>query len=308
MSRFGVAVLALSLAFATSALVSAGAGGQTVPARNGEIVFASIRVKNGNFDLYRMRADGARLRRITKGAAFERYPRWSPDGKLIAYVTNRTKPGNDGHYEIYFLRSVGSSLSRVTNDRAVDDQVSWSPDGKRLAFVSTRGSGRFGIWTMAANGTDPRRLTRDGAIPVWSPDGQTIAFVRSGKTDEIWLMDVDGTNQRQLTVPPQMNEVYARDSMPAWSPSGDELAFVRSYRGRTDIWITRADGSGARRLTKEAGAFTWPGWSPDGRRIVLVHALSKRQGIHVMNADGSNRKPVAHGAIAYAYPDWQPIR
>ena len=302
MSRLAVLALLLTV----SALISSGAAGQTVAARNGDLVFSSIRVKNGNFDLYRMRSDGSRLRRLTRGAGFERYPRWSPDGGAIAYVSDRTRPRSDTAYELYVLR--GTSLRRLTNDRAVDDQVSWSPDGKRLVFASNRGSGRFGLWTMNANGTGVRFLTADGATPSWSPDGGTIAFVRSsGNTDAIWLMNADGSRQRRLTVPPQEGNDYGRDSMPDWSPAG-ELAFVRRYRGRTDIWVTNTEGNGLRRLTKDAGAYTWPSWSPDGRRIAFVHALNRRQSIVVMAADGTGKRRIATGAIAYAYPDWQPLR
>jgi TolB protein len=306
MSRLGIFVLVL--AFATSALASAQAGGERAYARNGEIVFSSIRVKNGNFDLYRMRADGSRLRRITSGAAFERYPKWSPDGRLIAYVSNRTNPRSERSYELYLLRS--PALRRLTSDRWIDDQISWSPDGARIVFSSNRGFGQFGLWVMNANGTGFRRLTSNGAVPAWSPDGRTIAFVRTtGPADEIWLMDADGRNQRRLTVPPRSTNVYGKDSMPEWSPSGKELAFVRRYRGRTDIYVTSVDGHvHAHRLTNHAGAHTWPAWSPDGKRIAFVHALNRRQGIFVMNADGSRLKRVTGGGIAYAYPDWQPLR
>jgi TolB protein len=308
MSRLGLVLFMVALASAFL-LASAQAGSEAAYARNGEIVFSSIRVKNGNFDLYRMRADGSRLRRITSGPAFERYPKWSPDGRLIAYVSNRTNPRSERSYELYVLRS--PALRRLTSDRWIDDQISWSPDGARIAFSSNRGSGQFGLWVMNATGSGFRRLTSNGAVPAWSPDGRTIAFVRTtGSTDEIWLMDADGSNQRRLTVPPRSatNE-YGKDSMPEWSPSGKELAFVRRYRGRTDIYVTGVHGHvHVHRLTKEAGAHTWPAWSPDGKRIAFVHALNKRQGILVMNADGTGKKRVTGGGIAYAYPDWQPLR
>ena len=307
MLRSAALVVVLSLTFATAALVSDRAGGVTLSTRNGELVFSSVRVKNGNFDLYRMRADGSRFRRITSGAAFERYPRFSPDGTTVGYVSNRTNPRSERSYELYALRS--TALRRLTSDRWIDDQLSWSPSGRHIAFASNRGSGRFGIWTMKANGADMRRLTSNGSIPAWSPDGETIAFVRStGPTDEIWLMDADGSNERRLTVAPHdgLNN-YAHDSMPEWAPSGEELAFVRSYRGRTDIYATSLDGD-LRRLTFEAGSHEWPAWSPDGKRIVYVSSLGRRQAINVMSANGAGKRRVIGGAVAYAYPDWQPVR
>jgi Tol biopolymer transport system component len=302
----GAALGALLLAVAAPNAASRSAA---FPGRNGEIVFSGLLRANGDYDLYLVRPDGTRLRRLTKGAGFERYPSWSPDGKWFAYISNRTKPRNEGAYEVYVVRPNGTGFRRLTNDRWIDDQVAWSPDGKRLVFGSSRLSGRFGIWTMRAAGGGAARLTRDGALPTWAPDGKAIAFERAPKGyNEIWLMSADGSNQRQLTTPPSMFEVHAQDSMPDWSPGGDEILFTRRYRGRTDIYAVRADGSGLRRLTKQAGLHSWPAWSPDGKRILFVRTLRKRAAIFVMDADGSHQKRVTADGIDYAYPRWQPLR
>jgi Tol biopolymer transport system component len=298
---------------------SATAASVAAPARNGEIVFAGVGAASGPnrfFDLYLMRADGTRVRRITRGRAWERFPSWSPDGRWIAYISDRSRPGHEGSYEIYVMRPNGTGLRRLTRDRWIDDQLAWSPDGRQLAFVSSRPGGRFGISVMNVNGTGFRRLTHDGeGLPAWSPDGTTIAYERfnarlgSSGTYEIWLMNPDGSDQRQLTFPPPAETgPDADDFMPEWSPSGNELAFARRYRGRTDIHVIRADGSGLRRLTRQAGQHTWPAWSPDGRRIAFVTALGRRRGLYSMNIDGSGLRRLAHGAVDYAYPDWQPLR
>jgi TolB protein len=121
-------------------------------------------------------------------------------------------------------------------------------------------------------------------------------------------MSADGTNQRLLTTPPSMFDVHAQDSMPDWSPVNDEILFTRRYRGRTDIFVIRADGTGLRRLTKEAGLHSWPAWSPDGKRILFVRTLRKKAAIYVMDADGSRQRRVTGGGIDYAYPRWQPVR
>jgi TolB protein len=83
---------------------------------------------------------------------------------------------------------------------------------------------------------------------------------------------------------------------------------VRSYRGRADVYTTRADGTGMRRLTKDAGQYSWPAWSPDGRRIVFVRHHSRKVDVNVMNADGTQQKRLTTGGLDYAYLDWQPLR
>ena len=265
------------------------------------------------FDLYLIRPDGKRLRRITRGAAFDRYPEWSRDGKWLAFISNRSAPTREAAYEIYVMRANGTGLRRVTRDRWIDDQLAWSPDGRRFAFSTNRGSGRFGLAVINATGTGFHRLTSGGeGLPAWSPDGRTIAYEHAGPAERgIWAMSPDGSNRRQLTFPPQDPRDPSRsggDSMADWSPTGDRLLFVRTSRPRTDVYVVRADGTGLRRLTRTAGQHTWPSWSPDGKRVVFVSRLGRRVGIYTMNADGSGAKLLITGGVDYAYPDWRPMR
>ena len=299
----GLALCALLCASVAAAAIDA------VPRRNGEIVFSAVMRKNGDFNLYLIRPDGSKLRRITKARGFERYPSWSRDGTWLAYISNRTNPESEGAYEIYAMRANGSGFRRVTGDRWIDDQLAWASDARRFVFASNRLSGRFGIWVMGIGGRAAARVSRDGAGPAWAPNGKTIAFTRAPKGhDEIWLMNADGSKQRQLTTPPSMGEEHAVDSTPDWSPSTEKLLFTRHFRGRDDIYVVGADGTGLRRLTTQAGQHSWPRWSPDGKRVVFVRRIRRTVGIFVMNADGTHQRRVTGGGIDYAYPDWQPIR
>ena len=80
--------------------------------------------------------------------AFEESPRWSPDGKHIAFVSTR-----NGNQEIYSADADGKNVKRLTNEPAMDNNPSWSPDGSQLAFCSAR-HGNFEIYTMKADGSD----------------------------------------------------------------------------------------------------------------------------------------------------------
>jgi TolB protein len=83
-----------------------------------------------------MTADGGDLKRLTDHPKIDMWPAWSPDGKRIAFVSNR-----DGNYELYLMNADGSEPRNLTNHPATDSSPCWSPDGKRIAFVSTRHGG-----------------------------------------------------------------------------------------------------------------------------------------------------------------------
>jgi Tol biopolymer transport system component len=275
-------LLALTFSSAGSARVGSSSVTGTFPGRNGEIVFASLRVRNGPWQLYVMRPDGTRQRPVTGAAGSAASPAWSPDGKWIAFLGDSKKICP----YVELMRVDGTGLRRLTHDRGCYYPPAWSPDGTRIAFLRalTPVGGKipvFALGTINVNGSGLRVFAHGSGLdgdPVWSPDGTTIAFVRSWP-QAIWLMDADGTNQRQLTLPPQKPYEQDQDAYPTWSPDGNWIAFSRAHephmdktgstRYREDIYLIQPDGTGLRRLTRLDGANTSPAWSPDGKRIAF---------------------------------------
>ncbi len=146
--------------------------------------------------------EGVNLIRLTEEHDTE--PRWSPDGKYIAFVRQH----GDGRAIYVAGKANGDSWdggldeTRLTQGGIEDYSPVWHPNSKILAFVSTR-DGNPEIYTMQADGAELRRLTSNQAndsSPVWAPDGKQLAFVTDlfGSAD-ILVMDADGARQRRLT-------------------------------------------------------------------------------------------------------------
>ncbi|MBV9959355.1 MAG: PD40 domain-containing protein [Acidobacteria bacterium] len=164
-----------------------------------KIVFESYRSNipaspNLYRNIYVMDADGSNQTRLTIDPRGAYFPRWSPDGTKIAFLSLR-----DGNYEIYVMSPYGLNQTRVTQTAVTDFNYQWSPDGGRLVYE------RFGdIYVINADGSSLRQLTTHpdtDQIPDWSPDGTKIAFTsyRSGGTPQLFVMNADGTGQTQLT-------------------------------------------------------------------------------------------------------------
>ena len=105
-------------------------------------------------------ANGSGRKRITTGAAWDEEPAWSPNGKWIAFGSDR-----NGNFDIYVVHPDGTGLHQLTSSTCEDTEPSWSPDGSRIVFTSRRG-GFPHLWTMNADGTGERRLAEDAG---WSP-------------------------------------------------------------------------------------------------------------------------------------------
>ena len=168
----------------------------------------------------------------------------------------------------------------------------------QIVFVSDR-NGNNEIYVMDIDGKNSRNLTNNrdkDYSPSWSPDGERIAFSsrrdgnfrnKFGLTDEIYVMDVDGGNQRRLT----NNRGW--DWYPSWSPDGERIAFASDRRGdfvNFEIYVMDADGGNPRRLTENRHEDSSPSWSPDGKRITFNSRRDGNLEIYVMDANGGNQQ------------------
>ena len=117
---------------------------------------------------------------------------------------------------------------------------------------------------------------------------------------EIYVMDADGGNQRNLTNNP------ADDRSPSWSPDGKRIAFVSARDGKSEIYVMDDDGDNQRRLTHHDDSDEDPSWSPDGKRIAFTSLRDRSRDIYVMDADGGNQQNLTNHLDADWYPSWSP--
>jgi Tol biopolymer transport system component len=172
----------------------------------------------------------------------------------------------------------------------------------------------------------PQSIIVGNDAPDWSPDGTKIVFTsfRHG-SGEIYVMNVDGTEQRRLTNHP------AHDDHAKWSPDGTKIVFTTTRDGNHEIYVMNADGTGVRRLTNDPHADFSATWSPDGKRIAWrsnrdgdgaadqapawgpggrIAFVSSRDGgvlnLWTMNGDGSDLRRVTRSITNEDRPAWSP--
>lgn len=140
-----------------------------------------------NVEIFTVGADGTNETNLTKFPAFDSDACASPDGKQIAFASDR-----DGAYEIYLMNADGSNVRRLTHNEFEDVKPAFSPDGTRIAFTSAR-DGNEEIYVMNADGTNPRRVTNalgDDREPQFSPDGKYIVFAADGEGNrQLYIID-----------------------------------------------------------------------------------------------------------------------
>ena len=229
---------------------------------------------NGGGRLYRVPLDAPRLEPVDTGFATRcnNDHGISPDGSLIV-VSHHTDRGS----ELFVLPATGGTPVAVTRN-APSYWHGWSPDGARLAYVAKRGGGHFDVYTIAVPGGEETRLTQgeghcDG--PDYAPDGRIFYNCDRTGHAQIWVMDADGSNQRQVFADDHVNW------FPHPSPDGQRLLYLAYPPGTTGhpqdlpvaLVLCDMDGGNRRRVlefTGGQGTINVPCWAPDGSAFAYV--------------------------------------
>lgn len=267
---------------------------------NYEIAYASK--LSGDGEIYLTDKEGKSIARITDRPGNDGYIAWSPDGERIACYAY-----HDGRktWSIHTMNKDGSNRQRLTHAKNKwDSAPTWSPDGRKIAFgraySNEEGIWRQEIWIMNADGSEQRQLT--------SLDGGGPSFTPDGRivfhsshTSEIYIADHDGSNKKNLT----NND--AEDWHPEVSSDGRQIAFMSNRDGNHEIYVMNIDGSDPIRLTWNEVRDSTPSWSPDGSKILFTsnEPGEKERHIYIMNRDGTELSKFIEKASS---PAWSRIR
>lgn len=182
---------------------------------------------------------GGPARLLTMHERHDGNPIFSPDGKHIAFSSNR-----HGQYDVFVIPTEGGRPTRLTFDSADDHPTNWSPDGKNILFTSSRAvdfPSNVTLWSVPLAGGAPHPIdlpeAREGNL---APGGKAIAYVRGpgawyrknyrgSSNDDLWLCDPDGSNNRRLT------NHAGQDNAPMWSPDGKFLYYVSDRFGVANL-------------------------------------------------------------------------
>jgi hypothetical protein len=207
-------------------------------------------------------------------------PQWDVDGGGLYFASNR---GGRDRYKpnIWYKRRESRGYTQLT----FHDEAAWTPaaarDGNRIAYeVFDRKGGEWLLWLVDRDGKAATEIGK-GRYPRFSPDGKRIAFALKNQfgCNQIWMMDVDGSNRVQLT-----NDQYD-NNQPAWHPKGNRIAFMSdrgivckrdaasedddAFLGNPDIWEIQIDGAQATQLTNYIGDDSFPEYTPDGNHVLF---------------------------------------
>jgi Tol biopolymer transport system component len=215
------------------------------------------------------------IRQLTVTTASNVRPAISPDGKRIAFQSNR-----DGPYHIYVMDADGNNVVQVTSGNFDDRHPAWSPDGKVIAVDSGGADGKREIWMVDVASKRRTQITRIGAIasfPSWSPDGKRISFYlyQTGSMD-LWTVTPEGAPPVRVTsglASESNNQCTFACHAAAWSPDGSRIA-VTDGDGTRVLLLSAQTGTASAPISPPQERSHFPIFLPDGRLVYTTEHVT----------------------------------
>ena len=242
-------------------------------------------------------------------------PAFSPDGKSIAFVTERTRGGmmlppiqasgsDPSSASIYLMDIDGRNQRPVIDVEGAHRAPVFSPDGQRIAFESRAPTQENGstpgsvdnndtleIYIIQTDGTNKTQLTHnsvDDGHPTWASDGKRIAFTSMVEdVYQLFVVSVAGGTAKQLTFS------EASHYQPTFSQDGKRIIYISSAHNHYTLWMMNADGTNKTQLTSHVGAHFEPSLSGDGKTLVFSSDRSDHMRIYLMDL----AQPVQESAL-----------
>jgi tricorn protease len=278
-----LATVMLALVYATAAAAAPIKLARHPDYHDGKIAFSYLG------DIWIANEDGSNVHRVTDNTAREVFPRFSPDGKWIAFSSNRY-----GNYDVFVVSTAGGAPQRLTYHTGTDDVVTWTRDSQNVIFRAARGDGAFPsvatLYQIAVNGGQEKPLPLDwGYSAAYSPDGTSLVFnrhpavwsrkhYRGSYAADLWVANLPDASYTKVLGDERFNRYW-----PMWGADGaiyfvaDPLPNEKSVKpGSADvrksvnnIYKVPAKGGQPVQVTRHTdGSLFWPSMSSDGKAIV----------------------------------------
>ena len=260
-------------------------------------------------DIWIVDKNGGEARRITSTPAVESDPHFSPDGKWIAFTSNRS-----GFPAVYVVPAEGGIPRRLTWYPAAASARGWTPDGKRILYSTTRETAPVGygrLWSVATTGGPSELLSAtwgfDGSL---SPDGKKIVIdrvsrwdvefrhYRGGQNTPLEIMDLGSSAEQPIPSPDRSMDIH-----PLWQ--GDAIYFLSDRDFIMNVWTSPAGGGALRQVTNyKEGDIKW--LTGNGKELAF------ERGGYLFLLDPSNGKATqlnisVHGDFPWAEPHWENV-